>query len=105
MDEKAFEDVATLFLLDIFPLDCLLHVACVHVLVSDGSESRSKSGGSNEESSERNAKEARGTRMEVVWEMAGVAVRDTAPFTTIRPVNNRRAKQRQKNGICWATAR
>lgn len=34
-------------------------------------------------------KEEPASRIEVSWETAGVCVRDTAPFTMIRPVNNR----------------
>lgn len=30
-----------------------------------------------------------GAKTSISWDMAGVAIRDTAPFTTIRPVNNR----------------
>lgn len=49
-------------------------------VLGDGSQASS---GSNAD------EEGNEPRTEVSWEVAGVAVRDTAPFTTIRPINSR----------------
>lgn len=55
------------------------------VLKIPGTGSRASNDGMEEEPRVGQAKAM------ISWEMTGVAVRDTAPFTTIRPVNNRQA--------------